>query len=260
VRTLARLNPDGSLDSTFDPGLGAAVNSTPVHPQIASLAMQTDGKILVAGAFDGFNGVPRPSVARLNADGSVDKTFSPDLQLSDGTYSLPLYVAVQADGRILVAGLYFNSVNGSIHRSGIARLNPDGTLDKSFDPGAGTTTGNNCCDQYISSMALEPDGKVLLGGTFTMFDQVPRQGLVQLHGTVLGIGTTPPVLGFPSVSKGNFIFSFQTLAGQSYTLQENTNLATIEWVPYRNLTGDGSRFQFIVPINHGPRFCRISEP
>ncbi|MEO8429691.1 MAG: Calx-beta domain-containing protein, partial [Verrucomicrobiota bacterium] len=168
VRTLARLNPDSSLDGTFDPGLGAAIYRTPsLLPRITSLAMQTDGKILVAGAFDRFNGEPRPSVTRLNADGSVDKSFSPHLQLSEQTYySNPLSVAIQADGRILVAGIYLSSGNNSIDRPGIARLNPDGTLDKSFDPGADTATGADCC---VSSLVLEPDGKVLLGGTFTTF-------------------------------------------------------------------------------------------
>jgi uncharacterized delta-60 repeat protein len=258
VRTLARLNPDGSLDGTFDPGSGAAIYGTPsLLPRITSLAMQTDGKILVAGAFDRFNGEPRtPSVTRLNADGSVDKSFSPHLQLSDQTYySNPSSVAIQADGRILVAGIYLSSGNNSI--PGITRLNRDGTLDKTFDPGANTATGADCC---VSSLVIEPDGKVLLGGTFTTFDDVPCQGLVQLHGDMLRVGATPPVLSSPLISNGHFTFSFQTLAGQSYTIQENTNLGTADWVPYGNITGDGSRFQFVVPLTPGAHFFRVREP
>ncbi|MEO8429690.1 MAG: hypothetical protein ABI651_21575 [Verrucomicrobiota bacterium] len=77
---------------------------------------------------------------------------------------------------------------------------------------------------------------------------------------MLRVGATPPVLSSPLISNGHFTFSFQTLAGQSYTLQENTNLATADWVPYRNFTGDGSLFQFVVPLTPGAHFFRVREP
>ncbi|HEX8248917.1 MAG TPA: carboxypeptidase regulatory-like domain-containing protein [Pyrinomonadaceae bacterium] len=148
---IARLNTDGSLDTIFYPNpLG----------RVYAVAVQPDGKILIAGWFNTLspNGgapVPRRNIARVNADGSLDASFDPN---SDGNIYA---IALQPDGKIIIGG-GFDSLapNGgaAVARNNIARLNADGTLDTTFDPNANALVG---------SIAVQPDGKLLIGGDFT---------------------------------------------------------------------------------------------
>jgi len=88
---VARLNADGSLDDTFDPG-GGGNNS------VYSIALQLDGKIVIGGAFTIFNGSVRNNVVRLNADGTLDNTFNP----GSGSNNTIRAIALQPDGKILI--------------------------------------------------------------------------------------------------------------------------------------------------------------
>ena len=169
----ARLNTDGSVDTSFDPGTGA--NNT-----IYKLAVQADSKVLVGGLFDSINGIPR-RIARLNTDGSVDTSFDPE---RDGM-AIALY-AVQADGKVLVEG-DFSNING-ITRNGTARLNTDGSLDTSFDSGSGTGPYSS-----IYTLTVQADGKVLVGGDFTRINGIPRNRIARLNtnGSVDGDSIAP---------------------------------------------------------------------
>lgn len=161
---LARLNGDGSLDLSFDPGSGA-------DDQVSSVAVQSDGKILVAGFFTSVNGVTHNAVARLNADGSLDAGFSPAVTGSEfGAYGSS--VTLQANGKIVLAG-NFIAING-VTRGGIARLNADGSLDTSFDPGSGA-------DDSVRPVRIQPDGKLVIGGYFKTFNGVARTRLARLN-------------------------------------------------------------------------------
>ena len=151
--SIARLNADGSLDTGFNPN----ANGSPM-----SIVLQADGKVLLGGDFTTLqpNGAAsattRNRLARLNADGSLDTAFNPNA--SDRVVSM----AVQADGKILISGYFLalqpNGAASATTRNRIARLNADGTLDTGFNPNA-----NN----WVNSLALEPDGQILLGGDFT---------------------------------------------------------------------------------------------
>lgn len=151
----------GSLDLTFDPGIGA-------DGDVTAAAVQADGKILIGGSFRNINGVVRNGIARLNADGSVDVGFDPGAGASPGVYRL----AVQGDGKIVVGG-GFNAVGG-VARNRAARLNADGSVDATFNPGTGA---NN----WVLALALQPDGKVLVGGSFTAVNGVGRMHLARLN-------------------------------------------------------------------------------
>ena len=157
---IARLNADGSLDQSFDPGTGA-------DGDIYVVAWQPDGKVLVGGAFTTVNGTGNRYVARLNADGSVDDTFAPGSSVNNDLRAL----AVQPDGKILIAGR-FTTVAGQT-RNRIARLNEDGTLDTTFNPGTGAN--NN-----VRSMALQVDGRILIGGQFTTVNGTSRVRVARL--------------------------------------------------------------------------------
>jgi uncharacterized delta-60 repeat protein len=159
---IARLNPDGTLDTGFDPGTGGD------PPSVSSLAVQADGKILVGGSFTSLGGQARDSIGRLNSDGTLDAGFNPGA--SNSVYSL----AVQPDGKILVGGR-FTSLGGQA-RNYIGRLNPDGTLDAGFNPGAGGGWFPS-----VSSLAVQPDGKILVGGDFTILGGQARNYIGRLN-------------------------------------------------------------------------------
>ena len=106
---VARVNVDGTLDDTFTswPGASGTVNA---------IALQPDGKVLIGGIFTTYNGIPRTSIARLNADGSLDNTFEPGTGLSTGTSGSPNVevISLQPDGRIVIAAYFeFDKVTGT---------------------------------------------------------------------------------------------------------------------------------------------------
>jgi uncharacterized delta-60 repeat protein len=166
---IARLNADGTLDSGFQNGLSGP------DGDVSSVALQSDGKVFIGGRFTTVNGVSRTNIARLNADGTLDNSFQNGLSGADHSVNS---VALQSDCKVLIGG-YFTMVNG-VARGRIARLNADGTVDNGFQnglPGA---------DYSVNSVALQSDGKVLIGGYFTMVNGVVRGRIARLNanGTV----------------------------------------------------------------------------
>jgi uncharacterized delta-60 repeat protein len=155
---IARLNADGTLDTTFNPPGGA--NDT-----VYDLALQTDGKVIIGGNFSGVNFNIRRYLARLNADGSLDPTFVPDV--NNTVHSLKL----QPNGKLLVGGT-MTTING-LSRIGLARLNVDGSVDTSFNVGSGA-------NGIVWSIDLQTDNKILLGGEFTRFNNVAALGVARL--------------------------------------------------------------------------------
>jgi uncharacterized delta-60 repeat protein len=171
---------EGALDLTFD--IGAGANGT-VH----AIAVQSDGKIIIAGDFSSYDGNACGRVARLNADGSWDSGFNTGTGASASVRAL----VIQPDGKVLIGG-YFTSVNGS-NRGRIARLHNDGSLDTGFD----TSVGANGA---VLTIALQPDGRSIIGGWFSTFSGFARGHLARLNtnGTLdtgfnPGTGTNAPV-------------------------------------------------------------------
>ncbi|MDB6034285.1 MAG: hypothetical protein JWM16_4623 [Verrucomicrobiales bacterium] len=162
---VARLDANGFVDPNFNPALGA-------NNLIRTLAVLADGSVIVGGDFTAFNGVPRGHLARLTADGSLDASF---LNSQVGADASVLTLAVEHGGKILVGGTFTN-FNGVL-KNRIARLNPDGSLDNTFDTGSGTNGGFN---EFVSSIALQADGKLVVGGGYTVFNGTPANRLVRL--------------------------------------------------------------------------------
>jgi uncharacterized delta-60 repeat protein len=149
---IARLNPGGTLDQTLNLNLDSA-------GFVYAIALQPDGKILIGGAFTSVLGVPRSRLARLSTDGTLDTAFDPNVNGDVRS------IAVQADGKILVGGFFSTlSPNGgaTVTRHSIARLNSDGTLD-----GTLVTDFNPNANGGLNAIAVQADGKILLGGDFT---------------------------------------------------------------------------------------------
>jgi uncharacterized delta-60 repeat protein len=162
---IGRLNADGTLDTGFNPGPGGGPG-----PSVDSLALQADGKILVGGDFTALGGQSRSCIGRLNADGTVDTSFDPGA--GGAVFPFVYSLALQADGEILVGG-GFTTLGGQ-RRNYIGRLNADGTVDTSFDPGA---------DFLVNSLALQADGKILVGGGFGMLGGQSRSCIGRLNNT-----------------------------------------------------------------------------
>ncbi len=172
---IARLNADGNLDTSFNPGVGADFT-------IYSLVLQPSGKVLIGGSFTSYNGTPHNRISRLNANGSLDATFNPGTGVNSTIFSL----ALQPDGKVLIGGAFTNC-NGT-PRNRIARLNANGSLDSTFNPGTGA-------GGWVRSLALQPDGKILIGGGFTTFNGMPRNRIVRLNADASLDATFNPVTG-----------------------------------------------------------------
>ena len=158
-----KLAAAGGVDNNFLINLTAVAGSS----QLVWTAPMNDGRFLVWGRFDTIAGVPRKNLAILNANGTVDASFVPQTE-STGTI---LATEVQADGKIIVGGRDFTP-NGVLHGN-IGRLNTDGTVDRSFDPGRGANGA-------VESLVIL-DGKVLVGGSFFRYDHNPAAGLIRVR-------------------------------------------------------------------------------
>jgi uncharacterized delta-60 repeat protein len=226
---LARLNADGTLDNAFNPGAGAngTVRSVLVLPDgkiviagefssydgvtvnqivrlnadgsienpllafngtdgpVNCILRQPDSKVLIVGDFTYFNATETNSIARLNADGTLDNTFNQAL----GTNNFINCVALQPDGKIIIGGKFTSYSNAS--RSRIARLEADGTLDNTFNPGNGA-------NGIVNSVVVQPDGKIVIAGGFTLYDNVSVNKIVLVNPDGTIDNTFPAYLGTSS--------------------------------------------------------------
>jgi uncharacterized delta-60 repeat protein len=164
---LARYDSDGSLDESFGTN-GLVTTSFPgsTGAGAQSLALQADGRIVVAGRVN-TSGADRLGMARYSSDGSLDGSFGTGGQVTSSTIAFGNSVAVQSDGRILVAG-------GAAGSFALARYNSDGSLDGSFGTGGlATTSFPGYLDATPNSLAVQADGRIVVVGDAILWIQ-PR--------------------------------------------------------------------------------------
>jgi uncharacterized delta-60 repeat protein len=156
---LARYNTNGSPDTTFD-GDGKVTTSVGSFDDYAySVAIQSDGKIVIAGVSSGDF-----ALVRYNSNGSLDTTFDFDGKVTTAvgsSYDYANSVTIQSDGKIVVAG---SSYNGSSHDFALARYNSNGSLDTIFDGDGKITTAVGSSDDEAHSVAIQSDGKIVVAG------------------------------------------------------------------------------------------------
>ena len=152
-RNILRLDANGNLDTTFNVGNGA---SSDVH----TIAEQADGKILIGGEFSSYNSKISRFFARLDSNGELDTTFNMEKGFNRYIYD----VAIQEDEKILVAGDFSSFKDSTIYR--LLRLNKNGSLDTTFK--AKVLEQKNEIHSEIRTIAIAPDGKILIGGLFSM--------------------------------------------------------------------------------------------
>jgi uncharacterized delta-60 repeat protein len=208
VRRLARFNPDGTLDNAFsastggldwnvadlaeqpdgrlvvassyallrfqangqpDPSLdGAALGLTAAY----QVAAQPDGKLLVAGGFRGASTQSVTTIKRLNPNGTLDNSFN----LSGVNISFANELQLQPDGKVLLLG-HFNNPS----RRGVNRFNANGTLDTGFTMTNLSVSATATANPTANALALQPDGKILVGGTFGAAGGTVRNHLARLN-------------------------------------------------------------------------------
>jgi uncharacterized delta-60 repeat protein len=188
---------------------------------VAAMVQQADGRIIIGGTFNAVNGVPRANVARLNADGTLDEDFAPTpiAGVSGPVHAL----ALRPDGAILVGG-NFNQAGG-VTTTGLAVYLPDGTVDKTFasnlEPGVSGT---------VLAIALQQDGKIVIGGTFATVAGKPRTGVARLNADGTVDAPVPTNGQLTGAVKALIPFSQGALAGGTFqvTNQEAHSLFVVE--------------------------------
>jgi uncharacterized delta-60 repeat protein len=209
VRSIVQLNADGSPDSSFD---------CDVNGSLFTVAQQDDGRIVISGIFSAVDGTPRQGIARLNQDCSLDPTFDP----GDGINGTPYRMVIQDDGKILVGGSGF--LYNGIARPGIARVNVDGSLDLSFDPQMSNGSWL-CCG--VDALTVQPNGKILIGGSFTAVGGIARNGIARLHSDGSLDTLFDPGTGSLSIYAFGFQDDGRILVGGGFSSFNGTSRANI---------------------------------
>ncbi|HSH67693.1 MAG TPA: delta-60 repeat domain-containing protein, partial [Bacteroidia bacterium] len=165
ANNIARLNPDGSFDYTFNQRRGC-------NGSILTIAKQANNCLLIGGEFSRYNYQFVSNIARLKKNGELDFSFFTGKGTNGKVYS----IAVQADGKILIGGS-FTSYNGNSCNN-IARLNADGSFDPSFK--------DVKTDDIVRKIRIDEEGRILIGGDFNTVNNQPHIGVarVQTDGTL----------------------------------------------------------------------------
>ena len=187
---IARLNPDGSLDNSF--------NCDTCDFPIGSALVQPDGKIVIADAI----------VRRLNADGSIDASFTPTTPLNN---SSPEIQAIQSDGKLLVSYRFFSM---GFTQESLRRLNADGTFDNTF-----TTInfqGGRLSHEVLTKVVVLPSGKILISTNFCCSASSASVRRYNSDGTLDTTFESPTFTGnYGTLNTGYLVNDFEVLADGS---------------------------------------------
>jgi uncharacterized delta-60 repeat protein len=234
---MARINPDGSPDTTFHPFFGDAT-------AIYSVVVQTDGKMIAAGHSLNPDHLFEREIKRLNPDGSDD------LSWPGSTDEKTECLFLQRDGKVIAVG-NFSHANGA-PRKGIARFNADGTLDSTF-------VANT--DNYVWTVSPGPSGTVYVSGGFSSIDGISRPGVARLTvpGFTGGTNTPPPAptIAGARLNAGRFECTVNSALNYSYVLQYKTSATSTTWTSLPAMTGTGGSIVLTDSSRSGTRFYRV---
>ena len=160
IQGLARLNSNGTLDTTFN------VGGVGVQGAVQGISIQADGKYVLTGGINAYNGTPKFSVIRVNTDGTLDTSFT-------SPFTGQVFVeqsGLQSDGKIIIGGQFATGAYNNF-----ARLTTTGALDTTFNGGG---TGSN---GPIFQTHVQTDNKILVGGPFSVINGTARNGMARLN-------------------------------------------------------------------------------
>ncbi len=174
---IARLNSDGTLDTAFVTATGTGAPS-----RVYVIAIEATGKILLGGDFTTYAGAAAVGIVRLTSTGARDSANPVTVPFNAGFSTRIRGILAQADGKIMVIGQFYGPTTGSNFRSGVARLNADGSRDTSFDPVAGLhAAGATNSLRQGEAIVRQPDGKYILAGAFTAYNQNAVSNVVRVN-------------------------------------------------------------------------------
>lgn len=162
-KRLVMLDADGKINREFSNAF--TINNGAVN----CLDIQNDGKVIIGGAFTSINGMTRNRIAEINADGSLDETFS-GLAFDNDVYDL----RILPNNKILAIG-QFKSY-GKSAANGLIQFNLDGTIESTLAQEQGFSNGHG---KHIS---IQEDGKIVLSGVFKEFNGSKSSMVVRIHG------------------------------------------------------------------------------
>ena len=223
VIAVVRYNTDGSLDTSFDKD-GKVTTGIRLYSGASCVALQPeDGKIVVAGSTRREGGSGEFALVRCNSDGSLDTSFDEDGKVTTviGSYGGGVSsVVLLPDGKILVAGA-ISTMAPTRSDIAVLRYNANGSLDVTFGAGGLVTTDLGSVSDSASSVAVQPDGKIVVAGrTHTSNSDV---AVVRYEGEVYG--AVPPAIA---------------LVNTTTSLAENTNTTSRIKVADIVVTNDGA--------------------
>lgn len=190
VNNIFRLNQDGSHDVSFNTGTGFLLGTSDYGSDVSAIKILNDGKILVGGTFNNFNGNSVKGLVKLNPDGSLDSSFNYFVNGSN-PYVIIKNISVLPDNKIII-------ISGSLYSpANVSRLNSDGSIDSTFNLKLNLNLNKPFFyESFITSQNIQSDGKILIGGYFDIYDGVGRKNLIRFNqdGTLdssfsTGIGT-----------------------------------------------------------------------
>ena len=181
---LVRLNTDSSTDLNFHVDITNILLDYYALPIVGAVAVQPDGRIVVAGPFTMVNGVANGGFVRLNPDGTTDPSFAGPGDASIGARART--IVLQPDGKMLVGG--FAMTYKGVTTGGLVRLNADGSVDGGFNAGVdpsvhGDSTVPTENDGYnlVPRVFVQADGKIVVGGIFTQANGVARKNFARFN-------------------------------------------------------------------------------
>jgi uncharacterized delta-60 repeat protein len=212
---VVRLNPDGTVDQTFNP----PASSTWSGNGVTAIAATTNNQVIITGYFSSIYGYTRHHFARLNADGSLDTTFNP------GADAPATLMSIEPNGQIIVSG-GFTQIHGTTF-----------SVDPSFNPGTGAGNGGE-----ITALAVQPDGNIIIGG-LGVYDGTNIHNLARINGGTVAVPT--PVLLNPGLFMG---MTLSGIVSNSYRIETTANLnLNSPWTPIATLTLTNSQQFFADP-------------
>ncbi|MGA9576321.1 MAG: delta-60 repeat domain-containing protein [Terrimicrobiaceae bacterium] len=169
---MANAQDEVALSSVFGSGEG-------INGEVLAAVVQPDGKILIGGRFSAVNGIARSNIARLNEDGTLDRAFAEGP--AQGVNGQVNALAIQPDGGIIVGGTFTKA--GESETLNIARYQSDGGIDQSF---GGADVAERGANGNVYALAVQPDGKIVVGGNFNVIFGQARRSIARLNadGTV----------------------------------------------------------------------------
>ena len=244
--SLVRLNDDGTFDTSFTTGTGIATAVGYSAPIVNTVAVQSDGDLLVGGWFFTYQGVASNGLVRLNNNGLVDTGFNVAIGFNSTVNSLN----IQTDHRIVIGGSF-----GAFNNTGnndATRLNIDGSLANDFNIGSGAS------GDQIKTVALQADGKILLGGAFNRYNGMLSNRIARLlpNGSIdatfnIGIGADNSIGRLAVQSDGKIIIGggFTSYNGTAINRIARLNTDGSLDSTFNVGSGIGGASRWVEPIN-----------